>query len=238
MVETAPRFIAFIDILGFKDFVMRNTHEYVLKKLTTLTKGIEHIRNIASKQEMKDSFDGAELMPYIFSDSVAIFTNNDSYGAAKLLLFACQYIFVNSITTHLPVKGAIAHGTITLDIENSVFFGQPIIDAYLLQDELKYYGMILHDTMDRHLPTIDKKGSIRKLLLNSKTPTKSGRIAYNNLMLKFRKDKEVGEINLLEPIKRLYTTVSGSPRVYVDNTIEMYNKMLQQTLANKSIAAS
>lgn len=98
--------------------------------------------------------------------------------------------------------------------------------------------MILHDTMDRHLLTIDKKGFISKLLLNSKTPTKSGSIVYNNLMLQFRKDKEGNDINLLESIKKLYTTVSGSPRVYVDNTIEMYNKMLQQTSANKSIAAS
>jgi hypothetical protein len=239
MVDTSPRFIAFIDILGFKDFVMRNTHEYVLEKLTTLTKGIEHIKTTGAKKEVKDGFDGAELTPYVFSDSVAIFTNNNSHGAAKLLLYACQYLFVNSILTHLPVKGAMAHGTITLDVENSIFFGQPIIDAYLLQEEVKYYGLILHDSMDKHLPIIDNKNqSLKKLLLNTKTPTKSGSITYNNLMLKFGKDKAGNDINLTEAIEKLYTTVSGAARVYVDNTIEIYNKMTEKTSANIGVANS
>jgi hypothetical protein len=32
----------------------------------------------------------------------------------------------------------------TLDYEKSIFFGQPLVDAFLLQDELKFYGIVVH----------------------------------------------------------------------------------------------
>jgi hypothetical protein len=66
MDNTANRFIAFIDILGFKDFVGRNTHNIVLEKLTHLSDSIAHIKKTTESDEVKKSYGDTELTPYIF----------------------------------------------------------------------------------------------------------------------------------------------------------------------------
>ncbi|MDR0436880.1 MAG: hypothetical protein LBH22_01110, partial [Bacteroidales bacterium] len=51
----------------------------------------------------------------------------------------------------IPHKGALAFGKMTLDTERSIFFGQPLIDAYLLQEELHYYGIIIHGSVEEKI---------------------------------------------------------------------------------------
>lgn len=209
------RFVAFLDIMGFKDLVGRNTHDFVLEKLTEISKLIERIRITNEKEEVKLKYNKAELIPFIFSDSIVIFTNNSTQESVKLLLYACSFILNNSIEIHLPLKGAVAYGEITIDKAKSIFFGQPLIDAYLLQDELKYYGLILHNSVDKCL--YDEKFDLNTHLFRNITPTKSGQIVYNNLKI-YDKDTSLGNLY------KLYNHVSGAPRIYVDNTIDMFNK--------------
>lgn len=217
------RFVSFIDILGFKELVAKNSHAEVLDKLTMLSSGIEHIKETMKKEEVKLGFGDVQLIPYLFSDSVVIFTKDDSIGSCKLLLFACQYLFYNCLKIQLPIKGALAHGEITIDTDKSIFFGQPIIDSFLLQEELKYYGLILHHSVEKHLKNIDDENyNVKNILFNGKTPTKSGSITYSNLKY-WLPDKEI--LKLDQILDKLYESVSGGARIYVDNTIDMSIKM-------------
>lgn len=226
MANTSQRYIAFIDILGFKDLVLRSSHTEVLHKLETLSNLIESIKDVNKDDIVKTHYEGEELLPYIFSDSIAIFTKGNSLLSLELLLYACQYLFSKSITLQIPIKGALAHGTITLDNEKSIFFGQSIIDAFLLQEDVKYYGLILHHSVENQLAISNEDVfNPENHVIKLKTPTKSGYLLYYNL----KYDIESGnppkpeiEKKLLES---LYNTVSGPPRIYVDNTISMYSQI-------------
>ena len=84
---------------------------------------------------------------------------------------------------------------------------------YLLQEELKYYGIVIHDSIERK---VEKKAIDSETISKIKwlpTPMRSGLINHYNV--------DFSEIKLGD-LTKLYHTVSGAPRVYVDNTIKQF----------------
>lgn len=220
--NTCERYVCFLDIMGFKDLVARNVHEEVLKKITTFFDSIKTLRDamitgLNSEKYNKDII-GIDFRIITFSDSILIVTKNCSKNFLKILLIYIQVVINQSIKFKLPIKGVVTKGKVTADFNKNIFFGQPIIDAYQLQDELKYYGVIISSHLEKviiHNKELNQK-EINFLTFRSKTPLKCGKIDYLNLS--FYKDISI------EKLKELYYTVDGSPRIYVDNTIEMFNE--------------
>jgi hypothetical protein len=54
---------------------------------------------------------------------------------------------------------------------------------------------------------------------------------YDSEKNEFIYNKENNE-EILKKLKKFYTTVSGKPRVYVDNTIELAKKLIESTTPN------
>ena len=53
------------------------------------------------------------------------------------------------MSMQIPIKGVIAQGIFSYDKENELYFGKPLVDAYLLHEELKYYGIVVHNTAEK-----------------------------------------------------------------------------------------
>ncbi|MEZ4922165.1 MAG: hypothetical protein R2780_03250 [Crocinitomicaceae bacterium] len=117
-----------------------------------------------------------------------------------------------------PTKGAISYGRFTADFEKSIFYGQPLIDAYLLQDELYYYGIIADNNVQAFLGQNDKieTSEVDHYFLWTETPLKRGMVNHLNIKLDSLTEDQLND---------LYNHVSGSVRKYVDNTIKMYELM-------------
>ena len=213
---TANRFVAFIDIMGFKDLVARNSHEEIYSKLEYLNEKkritVENLHKLVNN----------EAFVTMFSDSICFFSRNDSPKSLKYILTSTSLFFAQSISS-LPMKGAIALGKISVDKNRQIFFGQPIIDAYLLQEEVNYYGVVFHNTVDKYIKEKNFEEGDR-YFFEAKTPMKSGKITHNNIDWFSRfppyKGKDRKE-SLSDLIKSLKNNVSGKPRIYVDNTEEM-----------------
>lgn len=231
MEKTTDRFIAFIDILGFKELVAYNSHEHVISKLEKVQNYLDLLSDRRPKEN--GNFQNAKIHPYIFSDSIIIFTSDDSDGNLNYLIASCEVLFGFSIANGLPIKGAIAYGKITVDVKKSIYFGQPLIDAYLLQEDLKYCGIIFHHSMEK-LCT-QKEFHCKDFLFTTPTPTKHGLISYTNIHW-------LGSYNLagknIKDLKLLYHEVSGSPRIYIDNTISMVKEMEKITVKHNNNSAS
>lgn len=206
----AARFVAFFDILGFKEMMLRESHDAVAEKLIKIHK-------ISDMLHDKEGSNEVLLRRVKFSDSVVLITNDDSNEAGKKIIQSSAWLLAGALARSVPMKGAIAHGLFTADFENSLYFGQPIIDAYLLQDELKLYGCILHHTAEAKLNDL---GRIKEnnLCIEYNTPMASGLIKHVNL--NWVDPMHFHEVNISEAESKLYNTVSGRPRKYVDNTCD------------------
>ena len=145
-----------------------------------------------------------------------------------------------SFKNGFAIKGCLAHGEFHYDSEASIFFGLPLVDAYRLGDqELKYYGIVVHHTAEKMIRELNEqfkkqvKGKEKTQGNNpyiySKIPLKSSgwschcHLAWNlyDKTLKFPVDNTPKcKLNLEE----IELTVSGAPRIYIDNTREVMER--------------
>lgn len=216
--NTANRFVAFFDIMGFKDRIIRQSHEDVYNSL----KKLSDMRNELNTFNNMDLGKGAiwgESKSFTFSDSIMFFSKGDTIDDLNKILVDSHNIIIEAFHYKIPIKGALSYGKITIDIENSIYFGQPIIDAYLLHEELMLYSVIADNAFEKKTKELNSN-ALQNNFRFYKTPLKSGK-ANHYLLIPPAPDQ--GQIN--QEVKELYNYASGKYRQYIDNTIEYFNEV-------------
>lgn len=205
---TKERFVAFLDIMGFKDRVARNDHNDVLKELEVFQSNISQY--VSYHRE-------ANIQIALFSDSILIYSQNNSIDSLHALADITSHIMMYAIQQEkpIPLKGAIAAGRMTCNQTKQLYFGQALIDAYLLEENVKYYGVLVHHSAEGYLHLAEFPE-----FRDVKAPLKAGEISHYELRwydtaLKpgVTNSKTVGEC-----LNNLRLTVSDEPRKYIDNT--------------------
>lgn len=223
--QTKKRFVVFLDIMGFKDRVARNTQESLYKELTEFNRDITNI--ISSAKEIKtqpsdkpkDSSTGIlmtsekesdEILLAQFSDSIVLFSNGNTKENLLSISTVAKKIMLSALNREkpIPLKGALAEGDITCDMVKQLFFGQALIDAYLLEENVQYYGVVVHHSAEKSV-----KDCASTLFEDNYVPLKSGKIKHYELV--WYKDTDV---DVDEGLDKIRLSVSDSPRKYVDNT--------------------
>ena len=212
--NTAHRFVAFLDIMGFKDRVGRTSHSRLLAQLTDFNKAITGYIG---------KYQNTEIQLAQFSDSIVLFSNDITQKSLKTLAEVTRGIMQTAIKLQIPLKGAIAQGQITCDIPKQLFFGQALIDAYLLEENIHYYGILVHHTAEN---SVIKLGTDNNIFKDIQAPLKSGKIWHYELSWYIddaqNTDDKINEISIA--LKDIRQTVSDAPRKYIDNTLEVINK--------------
>ena len=115
----------------------------------------------------------------------------------------------------IPLKGAIAAGRMTCNQIKQLYFGQALIDAFLLEENVKYYGVLVHHSAEKYLQLNDFPE-----FRDVKAPLKGGEISHYELNW-YNTAIKPGEDNpktVDDCLKNLRLTVSDEPRKYIDNT--------------------
>ena len=167
--NTAHRFVAFLDIMGFKERVARTDHSCLLAQLTKFNKDVTSYIG---------KYQNTEIQLAQFSDSIVLFSNDATQNSLKTLAEVSRGIMQTAIKLQIPIKGAIAQGQITCDIPKQLFFGQALIDAYLLEENIHYYGILVHHTAENSVMGLGDEDNLFK---DIKAPLKSGRISHYEL---------------------------------------------------------
>ena len=116
-------------------------------------------------------------------------------------------LLMYSTEKRIAFKGAISKGNLTADSGKQLYFGQPLIDAYLLSEEILMYGVIIHHTVEKDID------SHSVLFVNKKVPLRTGQ-SYHYIINWFEnKGRAQNALNIIRE------DVSGSPRRYIDNTL-------------------
>lgn len=224
--KTSKRFVAFFDIMGFKDMVQRNPHNVILKKLEVLKNVLKNLENSNSTnipQLKKLKTDILQTRTITFSDSIVIFTKSDSIQDLDKILLDSYSILILALKNGIGIKGALSYGEITVDFKNHLFFGQPIIDAYLLHEELQLYSAVLDNNIESKYATLGNHHLPQSILVDYKTPMKSGRINHK-LICPTDKMKD----DSISYLMKIYDSVSGKPRIYIDNSIEFIQSQMSK----------
>lgn len=207
-LDDCKRFVGFFDIMGFKNMLSRDGHASVKDKMDIMNKIILTIQ------------EKTPVLPVFFSDSVLLVSKDDSENAAQKIIKASTWLICKALENKIPMRGSIAYGLQTADFKKSIHFGQSLIDAFFLQEELHFYGGILHHTFEAFLKNINiiEEGIAPNITLkHCFTPLKSGNTKHYYLdwtKALINKDK-------FSVVSDLYNTASGSKRIYVDNTIKI-----------------
>lgn len=227
---TFERFVAFLDIMGFKNWVQRGNHDAIITTMLQLV-AINDVLNDLAKTQLqptKASAGGPDWQfPYraavktvLFSDSMLLVTNDGSYDSARALFMTTQAVIWRAALHGIPMKGAIAYGKQTAEFDLSLHVGIPLIDAFELQDDLLMYGAVLHHSAERHLTSSGWMNELRHTWLhNYTTPVRSGSVNHYVLDCWHSGTEEPQSQRSLDGIlEQFYLSVSGSTRRYVDNT--------------------
>lgn len=139
-------FIAFLDILGFKELITREGCDMIYKIFDEI-----HSRSIG-----RMNYNGVQIEAYnniyhkILSDSVIVFIDAEIDDAFAALLDICSRLQVSLANRDNPIllRGGIAKGP--LYYEDDIIYGQGLTDAYLLESKLAKYPRIIFtgDTFD------------------------------------------------------------------------------------------
>ena len=205
---TSNRFVAFLDIMGFKDRVARNDHDEILKELEVFQSNISQY--VSYHRD-------ANVQLALFSDSILIYSQNDTIDSLHALADITSHIMMYAIQQEkpIPLKGAIAAGQMTCNETKQLYFGQALIDAYLLEENVKYYGILVHHSAESYL-----QSSEFPEFRDIKAPLKGGEISHFELKW-YDTALKSGETNpktVEDCLKKLRLTVSDEPRKYIDNT--------------------
>jgi len=228
----ADRYVSYFDIMGFKDMVARTTHDKIYEMMKSIIKKIE-----SAKEANWLGPDIRLVRTATYSDSIFLYSKNDSFNSLYSLICATAALTSSLLRDAIPHKGAVAFGTMTLDTGNSIFFGQPLIDAYLLQEDLNFYGIIVHSSFEQKLEEKGKEGGI-PFIQDYLCPLKNGNAIHKTILPIFANiaDPDHQEFNdeLFASFKKLRFKTSGHLREYIDNT-ELYLNSFKRSAKAGSI---
>jgi hypothetical protein len=130
--ETAyeNRVVAFIDILGFKNLVANGKVSTILDALGVIRKRLKLIEDVRQ----------SPLKASQFSDSVILSAPNDDNGLVHTIHF------VSLLASELFLKGIWCRGAIAsgnMHHEGNMAFGQALIDAMEMENQVAIYPRIL-----------------------------------------------------------------------------------------------
>lgn len=206
----AERLILYADIMGFKDRVSTTDHEELKSQLLTFIGDF--------KRKIDPLLSGDYIRCVQFSDSIIIVANGVDSKMFNIITKAGICLMHIAMRHSFPIKGVMAKGVFTYDEDNDLYFGQPLVDAYALHDELYYYGIVVHHSVE---PLIKKYHYLRLPFSKSQIPLKKGKTAHYHLSWHMVKENlSIGSITPLADkwLETIEEHVSGAPRIYVDNT--------------------
>jgi hypothetical protein len=128
----SQRYIAFIDILGFRQLVQRSTSEkFLVKTIVNALSGLNNSTGI--------------IRSISFSDSIIMSAPETQHGLRVLLMYA------GNLQRDFLLEGILTRGSIVLGPvyhEDTIAFGPAVVEAYELEQHVAIYPrIVLHPTL-------------------------------------------------------------------------------------------
>lgn len=208
--DSVDRLLLYADIMGFKSRVLSLSHNQLKDRL------------INFRNDWQTKMSPLKIKDYLrfvqFSDSILIVVNGTDEKMFNLLTKASVCLMHTALEHGFPIKGVISQGKFLFDKDSELYFGRPLVDAALLHDELKYYGVAVHHSAE-HIVKLYQSDS--NPYSNTPISLDSGETSHFHLAWNLL-DTSYHSENITEKcfkwLENIEESVSGRPRIYVDKT--------------------
>ena len=211
--QDAERLLLYADIMGFKNRIYTSSHAEIKKQF------IEFRERLIKGLSQFTKTDNIRVVQ--FSDSILIVAKGTDSRMFNLITKAAARLMHVAIERGFAIKGVLSKGVFMMDQDRQIYFGKPLVDAALLYDELKFYGVAVHHTAEK---VVKAFMSAERPYSNTRVCLKTGKVCHYHLcwhlLNKSLASEDISE-TAIEWLNRIAATVSGEPRVYIDNTIDM-----------------
>lgn len=251
----SKKYVAFLDVLGFKDLVSNNSdaklreiYEKLLRPIVDVSlsgmnakKGFEE--NGCPKFIIEPSTFHKNINSLIVSDSVILWTPDTSIQSfIDITLTSCSML-MNGIVTGLPMRGAITAGNLTrlshkyetnTDNVTETLFGKSLVDAYELEGSQQWSGCVVANSAIEEFKEqcLEHDLSIDVLIKSGlikeyDVPTKQGysRQYILNWTIHDKNWGKLSEIMIRESFNKWNKTLNSSAEEKRDNTVAFFKEM-------------
>lgn len=227
---TDNRIVLYLDIMGFKELVQKSNPERLYDHLKEAISFASTMQAMGyADLDRAGIKDRPRIKSQVFSDSIVFVSEGTSVADVSVITKGAKWISMVLFQYHIMFRGAIAVGNMTYDDENSIFFGQPLIDAYQLEQQLDQFGIVAHNTYEYLLKRTYKDEECKDSLQDFMPyPIRTDRGPAKHLLLdwiKFAEDVH-GKKFHEEIYSILSCQMSGGPRHYLDNTLAFFKACL------------
>lgn len=239
-------FIAFFDVLGFKEFIYNNDFEEVKRLFSHLLRDTQYAvageKSVMARPGVAvPDLSQQKINCLHVSDSIVFWTNKDEEADFSDLVEVCYTFYWRSLQTTFPLRGCLVHGEIDFNpytitneagatFYNYSLIGKGLVEAYLKAESIEYAGCYIDQTaLDKVEDRLVTKFIYAQKLCYYKVPFKTGE-GYEHVFRPVHGDhNDVSFRNRAKDIKRLFThhtkvtTLSDGVRRKMNNTIDFLN---------------
>lgn len=136
-------YVAYIDILGFKNLIKKLDPNTIYSTVTDLLQSSKIFCGISNNSNMENK-SISPLRLALISDALLLFTADDSEKSFKILTNSLATIIQKGIyQPPFLLRGAIAKGDFYFDIEAQIYFGPTLIECIEWEEKQEWMGVIL-----------------------------------------------------------------------------------------------
>jgi hypothetical protein len=237
-------FLAYFDVLGFKEIVLNNSLEelnqifsHLLRDTQTAVSGENYIQ--PQPGIMVADLTQQKVHCLHISDSVLFWTNGDSEGDFIELARVCYTFYWRSLQLFVPLRGCLVHGEIEFrpfqiknesgaTFHNSSLYGKGLVDAYIKAESVDYAGCYIDQTaLSKVEENVINNLIYDQMLCYYKVPFKGNKYSYEHVFRPIKGNhNEVSFRNSAKHIKSLFSYHSKmkefpeSVQVKLNNTLD------------------
>src|SRR5882672_5408330 len=137
------RFVGHFDMLGMSALTKRNP-DLAWKKLSDLSRARERLSLGIERLDTKELI-ADQVRSFIFSDTLIAFSKGSTQNDALALLLLTTEVFTLALHYCIPLRGGIAHGRFSFNLDQNLFSGPALVDAYDLGETSQWLGVIVDD---------------------------------------------------------------------------------------------
>ncbi len=164
-------YLAYFDLLGFKEFILNNDDETLVRAMGNIFRDIEH--GIA-KESPKEERDGvlfadmsdSKLNFLNISDSMVYWTKEQNNDQLIELVSVVNDFNWRMIVYNFPIRGVLMKGKIRLEsfkstskhdaqFQVSCMYGQGVVNAYSKADAMDWAGTVIDNSIVEILKSFD-----------------------------------------------------------------------------------